>query len=366
LFFHTAFDTIRRWPSSPTSREGSHSSSTPSPGAAVAFTSGNKYILAPLVAETFPNAWKFARTEYSGHAVELTRELLNEGYMTVVAMGGDGTINQVVNGYMRAPESVRQAAAIGVISVGTGGDFVRTIGIARDPVAALNIIARQNIKVVDVGNILHEPLPAAGGHKLRREKVIAKTTTYFINICSFGCSGHIVKSVASSPLTKRLASSLVYWTHSISANLYAYVPKSVRFSTSSDATSTSTSTITEPSLCLMAICNGQYFGGGMRVGGADADPSDGFLDVLVMRDIGLWHAATKVAGGIKSGGVVEAVGNQKAERRRVERIVAEGVGREGEGCCVEADGEFIGELSVIVWVGWRLCCFPPRGVEDDD
>lgn len=54
-----------------------------------------------------------------------------------MAIGGDGTINQVVNGYMGAPEVERRKVAIGIIPVGTGGDFVRTVGISRDPVEAL-------------------------------------------------------------------------------------------------------------------------------------------------------------------------------------------------------------------------------------
>ncbi|RUS17217.1 ATP-NAD kinase-like domain-containing protein [Endogone sp. FLAS-F59071] len=306
--------------------------------------------LEPIVEQTYSGCWRLSKTEYSGHAVVLAKELLGQGYTTIVAIGGDGTINQVVNGYMGAPEVERRKVAMGIIPVGTGGDFVRTVGINRDPVEALNTIIERNVKVVDVGKVIHDPLSHENAtadsqytkvHSIDSAQV-SKTTTYFINICSIGLSAHVAKSVDSSPLTKRLASSLVYWVQSVSATLYAYTPKRVRFITDS-----TTIPATIVNLYFMAVCNAQYFGGGMRIGG-DADPADGVLDLVILKDVGLWDAIGKVIGGLKDGTVVERLRDGKGERRKIERIIAEGDGLEGEECCVEVDGEFIGYLPVEI------------------
>jgi diacylglycerol kinase (ATP) len=91
-------------------------------------------------------------TDYPGHAVELAAEAVRDGYETVVAMGGDGTVHEVVNGLMRAEESRRPR--LGVVPLGSGNDFAGGAGIPLDPPAALRrIFQNPRVKPIDAGCI---------------------------------------------------------------------------------------------------------------------------------------------------------------------------------------------------------------------
>ncbi|KAF8955764.1 hypothetical protein BGZ46_002545, partial [Entomortierella lignicola] len=98
---------------------------------------GGKGGLKPTVVKRLAGIkWKVEYTQHSGHASDLAREFVFENYNIIVAVGGDGTISQVVHGYMLA-DGCNKDCSIGIISTGTGGDFVRTIGTPKDPVQAL-------------------------------------------------------------------------------------------------------------------------------------------------------------------------------------------------------------------------------------
>ncbi|MCJ7605233.1 MAG: acylglycerol kinase family protein, partial [Dehalococcoidales bacterium] len=71
--------------------------------------------------------FEHAITEGPGHAVELARAAVSRGYGTVVSVGGDGTINEIVNGLHESGGMAE--TALGVISTGTGSDYIRTIGV---------------------------------------------------------------------------------------------------------------------------------------------------------------------------------------------------------------------------------------------
>ena len=81
-------------------------------------------------------------TEDSNHATELTRNALSDGFEMVVAVGGDGTVNEVVNGFFASGAPVKPDAVLGVISRGTGSDFIKAMNIPKELEAAAR--ARQN------------------------------------------------------------------------------------------------------------------------------------------------------------------------------------------------------------------------------
>jgi len=75
-------------------------------------------------------SFDFDYTEGVGHAIELARIAASDGYRYLVAVGGDGTVNEVANGILISPNAA--ATALGVVSTGTGSDFARSAGLARD------------------------------------------------------------------------------------------------------------------------------------------------------------------------------------------------------------------------------------------
>ncbi|KAJ6710415.1 SPHINGOSINE KINASE [Salix koriyanagi] len=97
------------------------------------------------------------------HAIDITREAIREGADAVVAVGGDGTLHEVVNGFFWAGKPVTnhnreatRSTALGLIPLGTGSDFARTLGWKNDPCEAINRIAKGLRSPVDVGVITGE------------------------------------------------------------------------------------------------------------------------------------------------------------------------------------------------------------------
>ncbi|KAF9997515.1 hypothetical protein BGZ65_006910, partial [Modicella reniformis] len=170
--------------------------------------------------------WKVEYTQHSGHASDLAREFVEAGYHIIVAVGGDGTISQVVHGYMMA-KGMAKGCSIGIISTGTGGDFVRTTKTPKDPINALDIILNNKSTLVDVGHITCA----------KAEQPSVTSEQHFINICSVGISGAIIKRVESSSIAKLLSGSLVYWIYTYLTGL-TYVAPRVKY-TLSEGTSDS-------------------------------------------------------------------------------------------------------------------------------
>ena len=93
-------------------------------------------------------------TEYPGHATELTRQAGENGYDLVVAVGGDGTVHEVINGLMQVPEVTRPA--LGIVPLGSGNDFAHILGIPAEPGAALLSAVNGQSHSLDVGSVRDE------------------------------------------------------------------------------------------------------------------------------------------------------------------------------------------------------------------
>ncbi len=91
------------------------------------------------------------QTEYRGHAIELTQEAIKSDYNIVVAMGGDGTANEVLNGIMQAKLLGIKGVALGILSVGSGNDFAFSMGVPHDLAAGCQVLAANHRRWIDVG-----------------------------------------------------------------------------------------------------------------------------------------------------------------------------------------------------------------------
>ena len=95
--------------------------------------------------------WAWARTEGPAHAVDLARRAAQEGFGRVVALGGDGTVHEVLNGLMQTPAARRPA--LGVVPIGTGNDFAHAVGAPQNPAEAVRWALQAPLRPVDVGHV---------------------------------------------------------------------------------------------------------------------------------------------------------------------------------------------------------------------
>lgn len=209
------------------------------------------------------------RTSGPGDATLLTRQALRDGADRVIALGGDGTVNEVVNGFFDEQGApVKPEATFGLLPYGTGGDFRRTMNIPRSLPEAAAIIAAGHRRRIDLGKLTYTAPPSAGGgDKVRR----------FANIASFGVSGVVDRLVNESG--KKLGGKLSFAIATARAT-WSYRNQRVELVFDGEAASR-----VELTVNTVAVANGRFFGGGMMMA-PDADVEDGILDVVCMGDFG--------------------------------------------------------------------------------
>ncbi len=268
--------------------------------------------LQALIARAIPD-FAQAFTQRPMHAAELARAALKEGFECVVAVGGDGTINEVVNGFFEDGKVVNPKAALGVVSRGTGGDFRKTFGWDTDFAAALKRVASGTSVPFDVGELEFRGHDGQTGRR------------YFANICSFGVSGVVDQEVNRT--SKVLGGKLSFMLASTKA-LLKYEDRKVRFSVDGGPAE-------DVLVTTLAVANGKYFGGGMKVA-PDADTGDGTFDVTIWSGYTLMDFALKQSA-IYSG---QHVGWKGTRLLKCKTLTAESA----QEVLIDCDGEQPGKL----------------------
>jgi len=199
-------------------------------------------------------------TERAAHGIELARDAVNGGASLVIGVGGDGTFNEVVNGVLTAEPARREQVAVGIIGQGTGGDLLRVLGIEHRLDRYLAAIASGRTRKVDVGHARYVKHDGTRGER------------YFVNILSVGMGGLVDQYVANASRT--FGGKATYFAASLKALAHA---KEGRLRTSlSWGGETSEHRI---SSYMLAVCNGRYFGSGMKVAPM-AEIDDGRFEVV--------------------------------------------------------------------------------------
>lgn len=198
-------------------------------------------------------------TNASGVATMLATDAVKNGYEMIVAVGGDGTLNEVVNGIFDNGKSLNPDIILGVMPLGAGSDFARTLKLSHEPKELINILKGDTVFECDVGLI------DLVGHHGKRESVC------FLNMADVGIGGEVAKRANSMP--KYLGGFTTFFSSTL-VSLASYKPKKV--SISIDGGSSMDREVT-----TIIIANGQYFGGGMWIA-PKASLNDGLFDVYVV------------------------------------------------------------------------------------
>lgn len=248
----------------------------------------------------------YALTEAAGHAVELAKAAANRGCKLVVSVGGDGTINEVVNGLYEA-DSLKEVM-LGIVSTGTGADYIRTLGIPRAYDQACKLFLQPKTRVVDIGIIEFT------GNQSKR---------IFVNFAGLGFDAEIVKATTK---TFKATGAMASYLLGLLFTLVSYQNKEVSIMVNGE--------VEERKIVTILMGHGRYAGGGMMTT-PHADPSDGLFDVLIVDNMtkpDLLQSLPRIYKGTH-------LTHPKVSVKRVSEIEI----HPKQKMCIQADGDLIGE-----------------------
>ena len=209
-------------------------------------------------------------TTRRGEATDIARDAARGGERMVVAVGGDGTASEVVDGLAGAGRVVEPEVLFGCIPHGTGGDLRRSLGWPGLPEEAARALAVGVTVTCDLGFVTYT---AHDGSTQQR---------HFVNVSSFGVSGCVVRELQRGG---RLFGGKLAYTLASAKALFGYRDQPVRWRADGGEW-------VEDRITAMAICNGRFFGAGMMVAPA-ARMDDGLLDLTVWKGLGFGDFITK-------------------------------------------------------------------------
>jgi YegS/Rv2252/BmrU family lipid kinase len=258
-------------------------------------------------------------TEYPGHAIQLTRGLVEKGYKRIIAVGGDGTMNEVVNGVFLQKRFKTTEVSLGMITVGTGNDWGRMFGIPRDYKKAVEVLLQNRTFIQDAGMV-----------KYKRNG--ASENRYFVNIAGLGFDAEVVRK--TNRLKEKGKGGPLLYLINIFTSLVNY--KFVNALISVDGTDL------EHEILSMNVGICKYNGGGM-ISVPGAVPDDGLFDLTVINRMSrpniIWSLRRLYDGTINEHPRVDSFTGRSIRVESADRIM------------LETDGESLGhtplEFSIL-------------------
>ena len=276
--------------------------------AAGAFSTRRKWPIISRLLNAIGLAFDFEYTEGVGHAIELARLAASNGYRYLVAVGGDGTVNEVANGILSSTNA--STTELGIVSTGTGSDFVRSVGISRDFATACSALTGSRRLSIDVVVIDYQ----RQGQTLQR---------FFINAAGVGFDAAVCKETERFP---KFFGGTIPYVAGMLRTLVSYRNKPMVVRVGDEVESYR--------VLNVAVANGGYMGGGMHIA-PQAELGDSLLDVVVIGDMGKLEVLKEFPTVYKG----THVNHPKVSVRRGSSVSIES----SEAVLVYADGELLGE-----------------------
>ena len=205
------------------------------------------------IAQEFKGELTWSGTVYPTHAMELAKQAAEEGYDIVIALGGDGTVHEVMNGLMQVPENKRPM--MGIVPIGSGNDFAYSMGIVEKPPQALaNALKGENIHAVDIGLVTDEH----------------GRTEYFDNTLGIGFDAVVTIRSHKLPIVKGF---LMYLTAVIQTIILNHNAAKMQIETDTKKW--------EQEVIMLTLCNGPREGGGFMLS-PNSKNNDGKMEFLTV------------------------------------------------------------------------------------
>jgi diacylglycerol kinase (ATP) len=201
-------------------------------------------------------------TQFPNHAIQLARQASLNDYDTIIAAGGDGTLNQVLNGILSTNSNI-PLPVLGVIPLGSGNDFAALMDVNAEPFQLMDLIINKKTRSIDVGKI-----SCVG-------KEGSQTERYFINVCSMGMGPATVQRIERLP--RWLGPGFRYFASVLNTFLTHPIEKFEVITKD---------WIWKGKARVIAVANGKSFGNRIYIA-PSADPDDGIFNTLIATDMPL-------------------------------------------------------------------------------
>jgi diacylglycerol kinase (ATP) len=279
----------------------------------------NKSILPPLQREHTITVFE---TVHAGHAIELAKTAANK-FEVIFAAGGDGTLNQVLNGMLTS--GFENLPALGLIPLGSGNDFAGAVGLKPRSEQLLALLKQNKPQLTDVGFISCRDFTSKEKHH------------YFINVCSVGMGPATIKQMEKAP--PWMGANLRYLT-SIIKTFFTHTPESIELKTPTWNW--------RGAVRVLAVANGKSFGNKIYLA-PEAKQNDGLFNLFVAANVPLvqfllYLQTLKRARKIK---------DTRIHYNHTDKIEI----TSEQPVAIEAEGELVGFLPATISMKPRLVSF---------
>lgn len=261
---------------------------------------------------------RLVETEEPGHAEELARQAAADGHDRVIVVGGDGTVQEAVNGLLRGSPAAREPLPVGIVPGGSGNDLVRALGLPRGDGPALEVALDGGQRVIDV-------VEARAGDRARR----------YVSAAGAGFDAQVAAAMSGKRHVWQRGT--VGYLVSALLELRRYDNRALRITLRGPDGDRE---IARRAL-MVAVTNGAYYGGGFWIC-PEARTDDGLLDVCVVGDVSRFEALKQLPGVYRG----RHVNHPAVEFHRAREVVLEAESPTR----LHLDGELFGELPVTLTV----------------
>jgi len=265
--------------------------------------------------QIFIREFKYEFTERPFQAIEIARAAIKEGTELIVGVGGDGTMNEIANGFYEDKKIINPETTLGIIPSGTGCDFTKSLNIPSGLKDSLEIIAQAPSPKIDVGRVTFK------SHSGQEEE------RFFLNVADFGIGGEVVKKVNQKRMERKASSYL----RCLFSTIISYKNKRIKIKIDEKE-------IPDDEYFMGAVANGRIFGKGMKIA-PEASLNDGLFDFVLVKGMKLLEFI-RYGWKIFSGTHLSHPKISLIRGRTIEAIPVESE----EDVLVELDGEQLGKL----------------------